>query len=83
MEKAGRFFSFFAGNRIVSLARTPIGTGVAFAQKYMGEQYANGDGPSNQGQVLEAFNMASLLEWWLRARSLLSALRYLGLILIL
>jgi len=55
--------SFFGGNGIVG-AQVPVGAGVAFAQKYMGEKAATfalyGDGASNQGQVFEAFNMAKL-----------------------
>jgi len=55
--------SFFGGNGIVG-AQVPVGAGVAFAQKYMGEQHATfalyGDGASNQGQVFEAYNMAKL-----------------------
>lgn len=55
--------SFFGGNGIVG-AQVPVGAGVAFAQKYMGEQNATfalyGDGASNQGQVFEAYNMAKL-----------------------
>ncbi|PFH46705.1 hypothetical protein AMATHDRAFT_153995 [Amanita thiersii Skay4041] len=55
--------SFFGGNGIVG-AQVPVGAGVAFAQKYMGEKNATfalyGDGASNQGQVFEAFNMAKL-----------------------
>lgn len=52
--------TFFGGNGIVG-AQVPVGVGIAFAQKYMGEQHATfvlyGDGASNQGQVAEAFNM--------------------------
>ncbi|KIK03665.1 hypothetical protein K443DRAFT_676506 [Laccaria amethystina LaAM-08-1] len=55
--------TFFGGNGIVG-AQVPIGTGVAFAQKYKGEKNCTfalyGDGASNQGQVFEAFNMAKL-----------------------
>ncbi|KJA17955.1 hypothetical protein HYPSUDRAFT_218547 [Hypholoma sublateritium FD-334 SS-4] len=55
--------SFFGGNGIVG-AQVPIGAGVSFAQKYMGEKTCTfalyGDGASNQGQVFEAFNMAKL-----------------------
>ncbi|KAK2459444.1 hypothetical protein APHAL10511_008555 [Amanita phalloides] len=55
--------NFFGGNGIVG-AQVPLGAGVAFAQKYMGEKAATfalyGDGASNQGQVFEAFNMAKL-----------------------
>ena len=56
--------SFFGGNGIVG-AQVPVGAGVAFAQKYMGEKTCTfalyGDGASNQGQVFEAYNMVCLL----------------------
>jgi len=52
--------TFFGGNGIVG-AQVPIGAGIAFAQKYLGQKTATfalyGDGASNQGQVFEAFNM--------------------------
>jgi len=55
--------SFFGGNGIVG-AQVPIGAGVSFAQKYMGEKNCTfalyGDGASNQGQVFEAFNMVCI-----------------------
>ncbi|PPQ79298.1 hypothetical protein CVT24_007783, partial [Panaeolus cyanescens] len=55
--------NFFGGNGIVG-AQVPVGAGVSFAQKYMGEKACTfalyGDGASNQGQVFEAFNMAKL-----------------------
>ena len=55
--------SFFGGNGIVG-AQVPVGAGMAFAQKYMGEKTCTfalyGDGISNQGQVFEAFNMVCL-----------------------
>lgn len=56
--------SFFGGNGIVG-AQVPIGAGLAFAQKYLGNKTATfamyGDGASNQGQVFEAFNMVCKL----------------------
>jgi hypothetical protein len=59
--------TFFGGNGIVG-AQVPIGTGVAFAQKYKGEKNCTfalyGDGASNQGQVFEAFNMVSGVFLW-------------------
>jgi pyruvate dehydrogenase E1 component alpha subunit len=54
---------FFGGHGIVG-AQVPIGTGIAFANKY--KETDNivftyfGDGAVNQGQVYESFNMASL-----------------------
>ncbi|MCE3233540.1 MAG: pdhA, partial [Rickettsiaceae bacterium] len=45
-------------------APVPIGTGIAFANKYRGNNNICmtyfGDGAANQGQVYEAFNMAAL-----------------------
>lgn len=42
----------------------PVGTGLAFAQKYKGMKNftiaAYGDGAANQGQLAEAANMAGL-----------------------
>ena len=54
---------FWGGHGIVG-ANVPLGTGMAFAQKYKGSDAITmtyfGDGASNQGQVFESFNMASL-----------------------
>ncbi len=54
---------FWGGHGIVG-ANVPLGTGMAFAQKYKGSDNITmtyfGDGASNQGQVFESFNMASL-----------------------
>ncbi len=54
---------FFGGHGIVG-AQVPLGTGIAFAHKYRGNGRISytylGDGAINQGQVYEAFNMASL-----------------------
>jgi pyruvate dehydrogenase E1 component alpha subunit len=55
--------NFYGGHGIVG-AQVPIGTGIAFAHKYRGNNNLCltyfGDGSVNQGQVYESFNMASL-----------------------
>ena len=54
---------FFGGHGIVA-AQVPIGTGLAFAEKYRSTSNISytflGDGAANQGQIFEAFNMAAL-----------------------
>jgi pyruvate dehydrogenase E1 component alpha subunit len=55
--------NFHGGHGIVG-AQVPLGTGIGFAEKYKGSDNLCyvffGDGATHQGQVYEAFNMASL-----------------------
>ncbi len=55
--------NFFGGHGIVA-AQVPLGTGVAFAHWYNGDNHVCltylGDGAINQGQVYEAMNIAAL-----------------------
>ena len=63
MHMFSREKNFFGGHGIVG-AQVPIGTGLGFAHKYKKDggvcMAYFGDGASNQGQVFESFNMASL-----------------------
>jgi len=63
MHMFSREKNFFGGHGIVG-AQVPIGTGLAFANRYRGNHAVTltyfGDGAANQGQVYEAFNMAEL-----------------------
>jgi pyruvate dehydrogenase E1 component alpha subunit len=63
MHMFSREKQFFGGHGIVG-AQVPLGAGLAFANKYRGNDHVAltyfGEGAANQGQVYETFNMAAL-----------------------
>lgn len=63
MHMFSREKRFFGGHGIVG-ANVPLGAGIAFADKYRGNDRVTfvyfGDGAANQGQVYETYNMAEL-----------------------
>ncbi|NPD16141.1 pyruvate dehydrogenase (acetyl-transferring) E1 component subunit alpha [Xinfangfangia sp. D13-10-4-6] len=65
MHMFSREKHFYGGHGIVG-AQVPLGAGLAFADKYLGNDNVTftyfGDGAANQGQVYETYNMAELWE---------------------
>jgi pyruvate dehydrogenase E1 component alpha subunit len=63
MHMFSREKEFYGGHGIVG-ASVPLGTGIAFANRYRRNSHVCltyfGDGAANQGQVYESFNMAAL-----------------------
>jgi pyruvate dehydrogenase E1 component alpha subunit len=63
MHMFSREKQFFGGHGIVG-AQVPLGAGLAFANRYRGNDHVSltyfGEGAANQGQVYETFNMAAL-----------------------
>ena len=63
MHMFSREKNFFGGHGIVG-AQVPLGAGLAFSNKYRGNDRVSltyfGEGAANQGQVYESFNMASI-----------------------
>jgi len=77
MHMFSREKNFYGGHGIVA-AQVPLGTGLAFANHYRGNDNVSltyfGEGASNQGQVYESFNMAAL--WKLPAVYIIENNRY-------
>ncbi len=65
MHMFSREKNFFGGHGIVG-AQVSLGTGLAFSNKYRGNDRVSitymGEGASNQGQVFESFNLAALMK---------------------
>ena len=63
MHMFSREKDFYGGHGIVA-AQVPIGAGLAFADKYLGNDRVTftyfGDGAANQGQVAETYNLSEL-----------------------
>lgn len=63
MHMFSREKQFFGGHGIVG-AQVPLGAGLAFANRYRGNDHVAltyfGEGAANQGQVYETFNMAAI-----------------------
>jgi pyruvate dehydrogenase E1 component alpha subunit len=63
MHMFSREKQFYGGHGIVG-AQVPLGAGLAFANRYRGNDHVCltyfGEGAANQGQVYETFNMAAL-----------------------
>ncbi len=63
MHMFSREKHFYGGHGIVG-AQVPLGAGLAFADRYLGNDRVTftyfGDGAANQGQVYETYNMAEL-----------------------
>ena len=63
MHMFSREKHFYGGHGIVG-AQVPLGAGLAFSDKYRGNDNVTfayfGDGASNQGQIYETYNMAEL-----------------------